>query len=142
MNENLKNKTSKRKRKRCKNPFLNIESIIEKEMLLSELNAKQYLLSVENDKIIDEYDKILSFKSQKEAERFIDKLPIESLDELIRFEKGIRLNFVSDKIQKRSELKKISFENEEKNSKLTSEINLLKIDILLEKINYVINNML
>lgn len=130
------------RKKKIKNPFINIQSIQEKELLLADLSTQQYLLSEENNKIADEYDAQFKFTNSTEAEKFIDRLPIETLRELINFENGVELNYVSKKIEKQFELVKTSLANEEKYIELTSEINKVKIDILLEKINYVLDNML
>lgn len=75
--------------------------------------------------------------SKNETDRWIDKLPLNSLSDFYTFEKG-SFRFNLESLQERSSLKKEMIAHSETLKKKDCEIYLKHLDLLKEKINHMI----
>lgn len=132
-------KTSKPRRRKTKAPdiFVNSKEVAKEQDKLTNLQISRRIIEDNIKGIIDTYNsKTVAGGS---AERFLDKLPLESLKEFSDFSSGKKRDTGLGTMKLRTKLRKEKEEQESELSKIDSQIALGQIDLLLAKINYIVS---
>jgi hypothetical protein len=132
-------KTSKPRRRKTKTPdlFVNSKEVAKEQDKLENLQISKRIIEDNIKGIIDTYNS--KSVAGGSAERFLDKLPLDSLKEFSEFSSGKKRETSLGTMKLRTRLRKEKEEQEVQLSKLDSQIALGQIDLLLAKINYIVN---
>lgn len=129
----LKPKTRKSK----KNNLFDSAQVISEQVRLKELQKDRKAIESKIKTIIDAYNS--KSANDKDAERFLDRLPLESLKELQEFLSGKKKDSNLEILKLRAKLRKERNIKLEELNKLDEKISESQIDLLLAKIDCVMN---
>ncbi len=115
------------------------DSVISKiEKDIKALRKKKKDIKSDIQEIIDLYN--VKSASAKEAEKWVDRLPLETLKELQDFLSGKKKNFNLSDLKERSLLRKKHMISLEELARIENEMARHNIDLLLAKVNYLLKN--
>lgn len=121
------------KKTKAKNIFLKDKDIINQKKLLQSLYETRDEIELKVKDIHEEFSE--SSLKEEDAEGFFDKLPLNSLMEVQKYEAGEKILNASQLLKKRASLRKESLVELKKLEKLDESIYHAQIDLLLAKIN-------
>ena len=126
--------------KKSKSYFSGNKKISKLNKELTIATQKKKLLREDVDKIIAEFLKSLPTDKQ-DLSQWLTKLPIDTLSDLYRYEDGEKLLSCLKLLESRSSLRKDKDQKTESVEQIISNIKILNIDIMLEKIKIIENKL-
>lgn len=124
-------------RKSKKINLFDSQQVVSEQEKLKELQKDRKVIESKIKNIIDTYNS--KSANDKDAERFLDRLPLESLKELQEFLSGKKKDSNLDILKLRAKLRKERNIKIEELNKLDEKISESQIDLLLAKIDCVMN---
>lgn len=117
--------------------FLGSKEVAKEQAKLKELQKSRKVIENNIKEMIDTYNSKSVIK-EGGAERFLEKLPLDSLKEFYEFTAGQKRESSLSILKIRSKLRRQKEIKEYELDKIESEIALSQIDLLLAKINHMI----
>lgn len=129
--------TKSKPRKPKKVNLFDSKKVSDQQEKLKELQKERKIIELKIKSIIDTYNS--KSANDKDAERFLDRLPLESLKELQEFLSGKKKDSNLGILRLRAKLRKERNLKIEELSKLDEKISESQIDLLLAKIDCVMD---
>lgn len=140
MAEPKKKTTKKTAKVKVKKPKVNLfdsKEVSSEQEKLKELQKNRREIELKIKDIIDTYNS--KSANDRDAERFLDRLPLESLKELQEFVSGKKKDSNLENLKVRAKLRKERTQKIEELNSIDKKISESQIDLLLAKIDHVIN---